>query len=127
MSALNVLLVEDTPAVAQTLQLCLEQAGHHVTLAVTGWRAADLAQETKVDVVVTDYDLPGLTGSQLCFLLRNDESRRKLPIIMITGKAQELDLEWLHNEHDLVKVLPKPVKPKELIALIESYRSSGSK
>ena len=127
MSALNVLLVEDAPAVARSLQLCLEQAGHHVTLAETGWRAAELAQETKVDVVVTDYDLPGLTGSQLCFLLRNHESRSELPIIMITGKANELDVEWLYDEHDLVKVLPKPVKPKELIALIKSCCPSGSK
>ena len=126
MPPLHVLLVEDTPAVAKSLQLCLEQAGHRVTLAENGWQAAEMVRQNPVDVVVTDYDLPGLTGSQLCFLLRSNHERCDLPIIMITGKAMELDVEWLHDEHSLVSVLAKPVKPKELIALIDSCCSRQS-
>ena len=114
----HVLLAEDTAPLAEALKMSLEGFGMHVTLALDGWSAARVLAQGTIDVLVTDYFLPGLTGSQLCFLVRDNYTRRRLPVIMITGKTHELDQKWLIKEHNLVALLPKPIKPKELADLI---------
>ena len=117
-TAPHVLLAEDEPLLAASLKLSLEHAGLKVTIAHDGWSALHVIRRGGIDVLVTDYQLPGLTGSQLCFILRDGPSVP--PVIMITGKDHELDIPWLRQEHNLIAILLKPVKPTELSQLIAS-------
>jgi len=74
----SLLLVEDDASLAGITRRFLIQAGHKVTLAVSGEEALSLIQRNKPDLIVSDVQLPGLSGLKLCELLKeNKETKRK--------------------------------------------------
>ncbi|POR57239.1 hybrid sensor histidine kinase/response regulator [Pseudomonas syringae] len=96
----HVLLVDDDDAVREVTQLLLSSLGHHVVTASSGHDALiKLTQE--IDIVVTDYSMPGMTGSDLAWEIYT--RRPELPVIVITGFADIAD-EGLGT----LKVLEKP-------------------
>ncbi len=81
----NVLLVEDDPAVAEMYRLRLEADGCVVTLAVTGELGIRLATDRPPDLVLLDYRLPGLSGADVLRALRADERTREVPVLMLSA------------------------------------------
>ena len=111
MSAQNqpsqILLVEDDPAVRRVCRLILERAGYKV-LEADSAPAAQLLWDTHapgIDLLVTDYKMPGLTGLQLSAWLRN--SKPGLKILLLSGDLKELVPES-------IAFLPKPFSPSNL-------------
>jgi signal transduction histidine kinase len=85
---LRVLAVEDEPEVLDLVRAMLTYAGHTVTTAASGREALDLFQRETIDVVVTDLGMPGMTGLVLADELKR---QRAVPVILLTGWADELD------------------------------------
>jgi signal transduction histidine kinase len=86
----SILLVEDDPIVAETAANMLEDLGHRVTIASSACNALDLlAAEPVVDLVITDYAMPGMTGKELGQQIR--KMRPDLPIVLASGYADLLD------------------------------------
>ena len=85
---LRILAVEDEPEVLDVLRAMLTHAGHSVTTAASGREALDLFPREAVDLVITDLGMPGMTGLALAAELK---ARRPVPIILLTGWAEELD------------------------------------
>jgi signal transduction histidine kinase len=105
----RVLLVEDDAMVLASTAAMLEQLGHHVLLASSGARALDVIRlEPKVDLVITDHAMPGMTGMELATRIR--EFRPELPIILATGFAELA-------RGDLPGLLPRIDKPYRRDAL----------
>ena len=85
--ACSILLVDDDPMVAETTVGMLEVLGHRVKVASSGGRALEmLGTDTSVDLVITDYAMPGMTGKELARRIR--ESRPNLPVILASGYAE---------------------------------------
>ena len=83
----RVMIVDDDPLVVASTAAMLEDAGHVVTEALSAARALDMLRlGTKVDVVVTDHAMPGMTGSELARQIR--QQWPELPIILATGYAE---------------------------------------
>jgi DNA-binding response OmpR family regulator len=87
---LEILVVEDEPAVRDWLRTAFERQGHRITLADDSGDALALAAAKRFDVVLLDVGLgPGLDGYQICRTLRSRANM--VPIIMITGRRAEAD------------------------------------
>ncbi len=85
--ACSILLVDDDPMVAETTVGMLEVLGHRVKVASSGGRALEmLVGDTSVDLVITDYAMPGMTGKELARRIR--ETRPNLPIVLASGYAE---------------------------------------
>jgi len=85
--ACSILLVDDDPMVAETTVGMLEVLGHRVKVASSGGRALEmLGADASVDLVITDYAMPGMTGKELAQRIR--ETRPNLPVVLASGYAE---------------------------------------
>jgi PAS domain S-box-containing protein len=109
---LRVLAVEDEPEVLDLVRAMLAYAGHTVFTAASGREALELFQREPVDLVVTDLGMPGMTGLVLAAELKQ---LRPVPIILLTGWADELDPAQMPN---IDVVVAKPVTRDRLVDAI---------
>jgi signal transduction histidine kinase len=116
----RVMIVDDDPLVVASTVAMLEDAGHVVTEALSGARALDMLRlGTKVDVVVTDHAMPGMTGVELARQIR--QHWPDLPIILASGYA-----ELPSGEDPGLPRLSKPYLQEELTAQIAAVISPPS-
>jgi len=106
---MRILAVEDEPEVLDVIRAMLTAAGHTVSSAASGREALELFEREPADVVVTDLGMPGMTGLVLAEELKR---RRAVPVVLLTGWADELDTS--HAQHVDV-VLAKPVTRERLL------------
>jgi len=106
---LRVLAVEDEPEVLDLVRAMLTHAGHAVTTAASGREALDLFKREAVDVVITDLGMPGMTGLALAEELRR---QRAVPVILLTGWADEVDATQVPN---VDVVVAKPLSRERLL------------
>ena len=85
---LRILAVEDEPEVLDVLRAMLSSAGHTVFTAASGREALELFEHEPVDLVLTDLGMPGMTGLALATEIKR---RRAVPVLLLTGWADELD------------------------------------
>lgn len=115
MSPIPVLLLEDDPAIADTVCFALQREGfavHHVLLV----REAMLAlRQRPMAAAVLDIGLPDGSGMDLLQALRRDDTLAVLPVLMLTARSEELD-RVLGLELGADDYLAKPFSPRELVA-----------
>ena len=87
----TVLLVEDERDIADLVRYHVEKAGMRFVHAADGGAALRLARAERPDVALLDLMLPGLDGLEVCRQLRRDAATRRLPIIMLTARGEEVD------------------------------------
>lgn len=115
----RILVVEDNVALARVVQFNLERAGHDVVVAVHGRQALTvLESSTPIDLVVTDQQMPVMTGIELCQHMRGRDQLAHTPVIMLTAKGLELELPQLQRELGISRVLSKPFSPQGLVDAI---------
>jgi len=116
-SAAKVLVVEDTPEMAELVKELLEGENFDVTAVGTGEEALEVATATDPDVVILDVSLPGIDGNEVCRRLREDSSDAY--VIMLTARQEEADrLIGLAVGADDYVV--KPFSPRELVARVRA-------
>jgi CheY-like chemotaxis protein len=87
-----VLLVEDSELQAFVLQRLLEKHGYEVAVASNGREGLAYLQSHKVDLVLSDVNMPEMNGYELCVAIRNDAALRRLPIILLTSLSEGRDI-----------------------------------
>jgi len=112
----RILVVEDEPALLETLTYNLERQGYQVLTATDGWQALQLARTEDPDLVLLDVMLPGLDGFDVCRLLRRTSS---IPILMLTARADEVD-KVVGLEMGADDYLTKPFSMRELLARVKA-------
>jgi DNA-binding response OmpR family regulator len=122
----SILIVEDNAVMAHLLQFNLTRAGFEVTIACNGNSGFEKAVADRFDVVVTDHQLPGMLGTDLCKSLREMAQYRSTPIILCTAKGLELDRANVVKECGLTEVLFKPVSPRKLVSAINDLLATAS-
>jgi two-component system phosphate regulon response regulator PhoB len=125
MSNLNILVVEDEDAIREMLVMVLEQADLNVVAVPSAEQALASLAENRVDLVVLDWMLPGISGVELSKRLKRDATYKDLSIILLTARGEEEDkIRGLEIGAD--DYMTKPFSPKELIARIKAVmRRSG--
>jgi CheY-like chemotaxis protein len=122
---LNILVVDDHPEVRMTTVALLEDLGHDVVNAQSGAEALELAQaaDQRVDLLLSDYAMPHMSGTELVRLIRQE--RPGLPALLITGYA---DADEISDRPRDVSILSKPFSLAELSSAIKqatALRRSG--
>ena len=114
-----VLIVEDEPPLVEMVRYNLEKEGYRTAVAGDGEEAILAVLEQGPDLVVLDWMLPKLSGIEVCRRLRARDDTRRLPIIMLTARAEEADrIRGLESGAD--DYIPKPFSPKELMARVRA-------
>jgi phosphate regulon transcriptional regulator PhoB len=126
MEKAKILIVEDEPDIAELVSYNLKKTGYETTSVSDGEEALSLVRKAPFDLIILDLMLPGIQGLDLCRIIRNDPATARLPIIMLTAKAEESD-RVLGLETGADDYLPKPFGTKELIARVRAIlrRSPG--
>ena len=110
----KVLIVDDDPAMLRILMTILESAGYEVTCATDGSKALEELQQDLPSFLITDWDMPILSGDELCQIVRSEELPQYVYIIMVTGLSTNRLAEGLLSGAD--EFVTKPVKKQELLA-----------
>jgi two-component system chemotaxis response regulator CheY len=121
----EILLVEDNFALSGVICFNLTRAGYQVTAVNNGREAMEALQRGRFDLVLSDQQMPRMTGIQLCENLREMPDHAHTPFILLTAKCMELDVAKLRQRLGVTAALPKPFSPTELLALIEETLSSN--
>ncbi|MGA1371031.1 MAG: response regulator transcription factor [Pseudomonadales bacterium] len=119
----SILIVEDHPALAETVGDYLEAKGYQVDFAADGVLAMQLATTEHFDAIVLDVMLPRLNGIEVCRRLRQ-EAQNTTPILMLTARDQ-LDDKLKGFEVGADDYLVKPFALPELVARIEALLRRG--
>ena len=118
-SAQKILVIEDEPDIRKLVQYNLTQEHFNVVEAEDGEQALSLLQREKPNLVILDLMLPGLSGLELCKLLRQRSDTSRLPILMLTAKAGETD-RIVGLEMGADDSLAKPFSPREMVARVRA-------
>jgi DNA-binding response OmpR family regulator len=112
-----ILIVEDDPEVASVLRKRLELEGFCCERAENGEQALDSIRAHRPKLVLLDRVLPGLPGDEVIRRLKSDPRTQSIPVIMLTGKADESD-ELVGLALGADDYVAKPFSPKVLVARI---------
>ena len=115
----NILVVEDEPAIQELIAVNLEHAGYRVVRAHDAECALDLVKAALPDLLLIDWMLPGLSGVALAKQLRREERTREIPMIMLTARGSEAD-KVTGLEVGADDYVTKPFSPRELMARIKA-------
>ncbi len=118
MRAMKILVVDDEPAVRESLRRALELEGYVVELADDGESALDrLGGSAQADAVILDVLMPGIDGLEVCRRLRAQDNA--VPVLMLTARA-EVDSRVAGLDAGADDYLPKPFALAELLARLRA-------
>jgi DNA-binding response OmpR family regulator len=115
-TARTILVVDDEPTVRETLAYNLQREGYRVVTATDGQRAVSAFRAERPDLVVLDLMLPGLSGVEVCRIVRRESD---VPILMLTAKDSELD-KVVGLEVGADDYVTKPFSLPELLARVSA-------
>ncbi len=124
----KILVVDDEPDIVALVTYNLKKEGFAVAALSNGDEVLRTVKQGHIALVILDLMLPGISGMEICGLLRRNAETAQLPVIMLTAKGEEADrIRGLEAGAD--DYLPKPFSPRELIARVRAVlrRSSGQK
>jgi CheY-like chemotaxis protein len=104
----RILLVDDEKSIRDSYQMLLEIDSHKVTMAADGAQALALFQSGEFDLVITDFEMPGMKGNELAVKIKQLSPSQ--PVLMITAYPEKCDR--LENPVDFV--LNKPFRVEDL-------------
>ena len=125
-SGRNILIIEDETDVADLLSLNLRKAGFRVSTAGDGASGLQKARDDRPDFIILDLMLPKMSGLEVCRILKSDAATARMPILMLTAKAEEIDrivgLEFGADDY-----VTKPFSPREIVLRIRAIFRRGEK
>jgi len=123
----HVLVVDDDPVIADLVAFRLGRLGLEVSVESDGEAGLAAARQLRPDLVVLDWMMPRMNGLEVCAALRSDAdpALARTPVLLLTAKAQEPDLErgFAAGATDFVT---KPFSTRELISRVTAALPPGS-
>jgi CheY-like chemotaxis protein len=121
----KILVCEDNSALSAIVTFNLLRAGFQVTAVTNGRLAIEALKKESFDLILSDQQMPMMTGIQLCEHVRQLPAHKRTPFILLTAKCMEIDFDKLQQTLGVSKALPKPFSPSELINCIEEALAAG--
>ncbi len=85
----SILLIQDSPSVNAMLRFRLERAGFKIDTAETGEEGIEKTKASQYHLILLDYNLPGINGSQVCRALKKNDDTKNIPILFISAKDED--------------------------------------
>ena len=120
----KVLLVEDEKNIILGVRTCLDAVGYRVHVEQNGEQALEYIQSRKPDLVLLDLMLPKVDGFEVLKRIKEDDSTKKIPVIVLTAKVSQEDQK---RAKDLGAdfYMTKPFRPQELWDRIKEFLPHG--
>jgi two-component system chemotaxis response regulator CheY len=109
------LIIDDNIALARVTQFALSRAGFDTVVAGNGRLALERAAAQQFDIVISDQQMPEMTGLEFIRAMRNLPGYAATPVILLTAKGLELELPRLQQELAIDAVFPKPFSPSAVV------------
>jgi DNA-binding response OmpR family regulator len=121
----SIVVVDDDSDIRGLLEFKLAAGGHKVTAEADGESGLAAIHEVHPDLVVLDWMMPKMTGIEVCLALRKDPATADIPVLFLTAKAQEADVQrgFAAGGNDYVI---KPFSPRELSTRVDALLARGA-
>ena len=114
----KVLIADDEAHIRHVLSMKLANAGYEVVTATDGEEALELCLSERPDLMCTDYQMPFMSGLELCEKLRQREETRNMPVLMLTARGFEIEPDR-KAAGGIIHVLSKPFSPREVLTKVQ--------
>jgi CheY-like chemotaxis protein len=118
MTAHKILVADDEIHIIHVVAIKLRNNGYEVLSASNGAEAYDLACTEKPDIVVTDYQMPLMTGIELIEKMRASDDMKDIPVVLLTARSFAVTNEQ-QETLGVSACLSKPFSPKELLKILQ--------
>ena len=122
----RVVVCDDEPHITLAVALKLRKAGFAVETHPDGLAAWESVAADPPDLLVTDCQMPRMSGLELLRALRREPRTAAVPAIMLTGKGFELDAAAMQREMGPVRLFPKPFSPRELLDAVTALTTAAT-
>lgn len=122
----TILIIEDENDLAELVAFNLEKEGYRSLIAPDGPSGLEAARHNSPDLILLDLMLPGMSGMEICKVLKSNEKTARIPIVMLTAKGEEID-RVVGFEVGADDYVIKPFSPRELLLRVKAVlRRAGS-
>ncbi len=118
-----ILVVDDEAHILHVVSLKLRNAGYEVITAQNGEEGLEHATQQRPDLIITDYQMPIMTGLEMCQRIKNQPATSQTPALMLTARGFSLDNEELATTN-ISDVLSKPFSPREVLGRVQEMIES---
>ena len=125
MAQRKALVVDDEIHIVQVVAIKLRNNGYDVTTAENGKVGLELAIQIKPDIVITDFQMPVMTGLEMVENLRQQPETADIPVIMLTARGFAVE-EENRESLKISAFLSKPFSPREVLKTIEETLQPNS-
>ncbi|MGZ3526056.1 MAG: response regulator transcription factor [Thermodesulfobacteriota bacterium] len=122
----SILIIQDSPSVNAMLRFRLERAGFAVDTAETGEEGIQKTETFQYHLILLDYNLPGINGSQVCQVLKKRDGTKGIPVLFISAKDED-KLSQITTDAGADDYISLPFEGKQFIEKItNALRIRGS-
>lgn len=115
----TILIVDDEAHILHVVSLKLRNAGYEVLTASDGEEGLAMALEHQPDLLITDYQMPFMSGLEMCQQLKEHQRDTVMtPALMLTARGFSLDTDYTQHAN-IVGLLSKPFSPREVLGRVE--------
>jgi CheY-like chemotaxis protein len=122
---MRILVAEDNVAMANVITFNLMKAGFEVLHVASGDMAWKVLQQDDFDLLVTDFQMPGMNGGDLARRVRQEPSLSAIPVVLLTAKCIELEDENYREALEVNAVMMKPFSPQKLVGEVQTLLSAA--
>lgn len=120
----TIYLTDDEPVPIRVLKMTLERQGYEVESFVNGKAALERIREQQPDALITDIEMPVMTGEDLCKHLQEEFPARTFPIFVVTSVTDLAHRDWARKMSNL-SFVEKPVSMRRLTADLKTALTTG--
>lgn len=114
----RILVVDDEVPILHVMSLKLRSGGFEVLTAPDGAKGLELAQVERPDLIISDYQMPHLSGLEMCQRLRQNPRTRNIPTILLTARGFDIDESALQMA-GISQCMSKPFSPQEVLKVVQ--------
>ena len=118
MSTRKIIAADDEAHILHIVSMKLRNAGYDVVTAMDGEEALELCRSEQPDLLITDYQMPYMSGLELCRELRKDDQTKDIPALMLTARGFDIEQDE-RTAAGIADVLAKPFSPREVLQRVK--------
>ena len=116
--SVSVLVIDDSEVDLRIACAAVERGGYHALKAHDGESGLDMARAHKPDLIILDYDMPGIKGHEVCKILKSEEQTRGIPVLFLTSLTSPGSVIDCYEQGG-ENYLAKPIDPNFLLKEID--------